>query len=40
MRTKLGNLKIGQGMDDYISKPFNADDLFKKIDFFCEKKRV
>ncbi len=27
-------------LEDDISKPFNADDLFKKIDFLHEKYRV
>ncbi len=28
---------IKAGMDDYLSKPFNANDLFKKIEVLCEK---
>ena len=31
---------INAGMDDYISKPFKAKDLFKKIDDLYEKYRV
>ncbi|HYG14491.1 MAG TPA: response regulator, partial [Bacteroidia bacterium] len=29
----------GSGMNDYCTKPFNADELFEKIKYWLEQKR-